>query len=207
MNSQRSFASSSIDPELLPRPGTRWCEYEKRALEIRRLVGLRPGQSTDRPFDPFHLAELLGFQIAYLSDLPQLSPEVQQQLSNPRLWSGAALQLPHQPSPLILLNHHQSPRRLRATLMEEISHLLLGHPPSRLTPLGLHGRTFARDIEEEAYAIGAATLVPFFALRHLLTTSPQPPSVASLGDYFFVSRALVLYRVKVLHLSAFLPLT
>lgn len=186
--------------DLLPRPGTRWCEYEKRALEIRRLVSLRP----DQPLDPFHLANLLQFQILRLSELDQLPADLRHSLRDPKLWSGAALRLPDQGSVLILLNDCQSPRRLRATLMEEICHLLLGHPPSRLTPEQPSGRTFARHIEEEAYAIGAAALVPYAGLRQLI---PRHPSIELLANHFFVSRALLRYRLTVLQLLDFLPST
>lgn len=192
------LASPSIPADLLPRPGTRWCEYEKRALEIRRLFPLRP----DQPLDPFQLANLLHFQILRLSDLDQLPTDLRRQLSDVALWSGAALRLPSHDSVLILLNDAQSPRRLRATLMEEICHLLLGHPPSRLTPASSTGRTFARHVEEEAYAIGAAALVPFSGLRQLLT---RYPTIQSLADHFVVSRSLIRYRLTVLHLIRFLP--
>jgi len=188
----------SIRTDLLPRPGTRWCEYEKRALEIRRLIPLRPEQ----PLDPFQLANLLQFQILRLSELDQLPADLRQPLSDAKLWSGAALRLPNQGSVLILLNDSQSPRRLRATLMEEICHLLLGHPPSRLTPEQPTGRTFARHVEEEAYAIGAAALVPFAGLRQLI---PRHPSIEALADHFIVSRALLRYRLTVLQLRHFLP--
>ena len=191
-------SSTPIPADLLPRPGTRWCEYEKRALEIRRLVSLR----SDQPLDPFRLADLLQFQILRLSELEQLPETLRQPLRDPKLWSGAALRLPNQGSILILLNDSQSPRRLRATLMEEICHLLLGHPPSRLTPEQPTGRTFTRHIEEEAYAIGAAALVPYAGLRQLL---PRHPSVVALADHFIVSRALLRYRLTVLQLLDFLP--
>ena len=190
--------SHPIPADLLPRPGTRWCEYEKRALEIRRLIPLRP----DQPLDPFQLANLLQFQILRLSELDQLPADLRQLLSDANLWSGAAICLPNQGSVLILLNDSQSPRRLRATLMEEISHLLLGHPPSRLTPEEPIGRTFARHVEEEAYAIGAAALVPYAGLRQLL---PRHPTIEALADHFIVSRALLRYRLTVLQLLRFLP--
>jgi Zn-dependent peptidase ImmA (M78 family) len=57
-------------------------------------------------------------------------------------------------------------------------------------------------VEEEAYAIGAAALVPFSGLRQLM---PRYPTIQSLADHFVVSRSLIRYRLTVLQLIRFLP--
>src|SRR5581483_4627705 len=67
----------------------------------------------------------------------------------------------------------------RATLMEEVAHVFLGHTPNRLavvtSPDSLQkkeangkkivARDYNHDDEEAAYAIGAAALVPYAPLR------------------------------------------
>ena len=84
--------------------------------------------------------------------------------------------------------------------MEEISHVFLGHQPSRLKVLATNksGRTVARDYrhadEEAAYATGAAALVPYAALRKFVLDGQSSPEIAK---HFRVSRELVEYRLKV----------
>ena len=93
--------------------------------------------------------------------------------------------------------------RTNATLMEEVSHVFLGHQPSRLKVVAEteNGRTISRDYrkadEEAAYATGAAALVPFAALRRFLFDGQTSPQIAR---HFRVSRELVEYRLKVTRL-------
>jgi Zn-dependent peptidase ImmA (M78 family) len=84
--------------------------------------------------------------------------------------------------------------------MEEVSHVFLGHKPSRLAveTKNKDGRTIARDynhdIEEEAYSTGAAALVPYTALKRFVE---QGKTAAQIARHFNVSRALVEYRIKI----------
>ena len=87
--------------------------------------------------------------------------------------------------------------------MEEICHLILGHQPSKLNyadnshgspVVSTLGRPYHHQIEEEAYAIGAATLVPFKPLRDFLQSGLD---VKSIADRFDVSVQLVNYRIRV----------
>ncbi|MEY4168537.1 MAG: hypothetical protein RIR52_2361 [Acidobacteriota bacterium] len=187
------------DPEpfvsdLLPRAGSRWCEYEKKALAIRKMAGV----DITVKFDPESLARLLNFEIIRLTALDGLSDQIRSQVSGDH-WSGAAIctdQLNQDCAGLIIINDLQSPRRQRATLMEEICHLLLDHKPSRLSGAG---RTYDRQIEEEAYAVGAATLLPYKPLRELLISGRPGPLIA---NHFDVSTQLVRYRIRVLGLQS-----
>ena len=93
--------------------------------------------------------------------------------------------------------------RTNATLMEEVSHVFLGHQPSRLKIIAKdeRGRTLSRDYrqadEEAAYAIGAAALVPFAALRRFVLVGKTASEIAK---HFRVSRNLIEYRLKVTRL-------
>ena len=89
--------------------------------------------------------------------------------------------------------------------MEEICHVVLGHKPNRLAIVAQdnRGRTVAREYnhadEEAAYAIGAAALVPYGALRRFLLSGKRSHEI---GKHFGVSRELVEYRLKVTRLWA-----
>ena len=162
-------------------------------------------------------------------------------------WSGGACS---RPLPngwrLVILNPAHGKHRNRATLMEEVSHVFLGHTPNRLAivksdslspwerdgererslaakrkkekvssfaatshhpnplPKGegtgkLVARDYNHDDEEAAYAIGAAALVPYTALRRFVMDGRTADQIAR---HFGVSRQLVEYRIKVTHLWA-----
>ena len=116
-------------------------------------------------------------------------------------WSGgaASVRLPNGKK-LIILNPTHARTRHKATLMEEISHVFLGHKPSRLEveTRDKQGNTLARDyneaIEEEAYSTGAAALVPYRGLKSFVMAGK---SIAEIAEYYSVSRALVEYRIKI----------
>jgi Zn-dependent peptidase ImmA (M78 family) len=84
--------------------------------------------------------------------------------------------------------------------MEEISHVFLGHKPSRLAieAKNKEGKSIARDynhdIEEEAYSTGAAALVPYSSLKRFVEDGK---TAAQIARHFNVSRALVEYRIKI----------
>jgi len=91
--------------------------------------------------------------------------------------------------------------------MEEIAHVFLGHKPNRLAALGgnptvregagISARDYNRADEEAAYAIGAAALVPYTALRRMVAAGRTSTEIAR---RFGVSRQLAEYRIKVTHL-------
>jgi hypothetical protein len=183
-------------------------QYELRALALRDFAGLREFEA----LDPFSLAEFAKLMVVQFDQVEGLSPESRAHLLGPASeeWSGGACS---RPLPngwrIVILNPAHGIHRNRATLMEEISHVFLGHQPNRLAVIGRDatvktGRsTLARDYnksdEEAAYAVGAAALVPFEALRRMVFDARTADEIAR---HFRVSRQLVEYRIKVTHLWA-----
>src|SRR5690242_4585596 len=114
-------------------------------------------------------------------------------------WSGGACTLPNGMK-LVILNPTHGRSRTNATLMEEICHVFLGHQPNRLSIVTRdeRGKVMNRDYrkadEEEAYAVGAAALVPYASLKRMLL---QGKTAKEIGLHFHVSRELVAYRMKV----------
>ena len=133
----------------------------------------------------------------------QLPPDLKDHLlgSGKDRWSGGAASQPlPDGSKLIILNPSHGRNRHNATLMEEISHVFLGHVPSQLGVRNLNskGDVVARDynleIEQEAYGVGAAALVPYAALVRFIGEGKTSREMAR---HFEVSRELVEYRIRV----------
>lgn len=180
-------------------------QYELRALALREFAGVAP----DEALDPFALAEFARLLVVDFEQIEGLSDESREHLlgAGTNEWSGGACS---QPLPngwrLVILNPAHGAHRNRATLMEEISHVFLGHTANRLAvPVADKksgsNRVLARDYnksdEEAAYAIGSAALVPYAALRKLVLDDRSADQIAR---RFRVSRQLVEYRIKVTHL-------
>jgi hypothetical protein len=189
-------------------------QFELRALGLREFAGV----TEDQPLDPFALASFARLLVVDFDSIEGLSPESRTHLLGAAAdeWSGGACS---RPLPngwrLVILNPAHGPQRNRATLMEEVAHVFLGHKPNRLAAITggdrpgkspantnqSRGRMLARDYnqtdEEAAYAVGAAALVPFGALRRLVMEGRNSREIAR---HFRVSRQLAEYRIKVTHL-------
>lgn len=181
-------------------PTTKGRHHEIRAQGLREFAGLT---SDDQRLDPFELARYAGLLVPSFDEIAGLSPETLEQLLTTAKdkWSGgaASVRLPNGKK-LIILNPTHARTRHMATLMEEISHVFLGHRASRLAveTKDKSGNTLARDynedIEEEAYATGAAALVPFCGLKGFVESGK---TIAEIAAHYKVSRALVEYRIKI----------
>jgi hypothetical protein len=175
--------------------------HEIRAQGVREFAGLR---SDDQRLDPFKLAAYAKLLVASFADIQALlSEETLNELlgTGKDKWSGGAAshKLPDGRK-LIILNPTHGKNRHNATLMEEVCHVFLGHKPSRLAieNRDKNGNIIARDynhaIEEEAYSTGAAALLPYRGIKHLID---QGKTSAEIARHYQVSRALVEYRMKI----------
>ncbi len=183
-------------------------QFELRALGLRDFAGVRNEQA----LDPFALARFARLLVVDFDRIQGLSPESRAHLLGDAAdeWSGGACS---KPLPngwrLVILNPAHGPSRNRATLMEEVAHVFLGHRPNRLAALARNGspgesqsrkivaREYNHADEEAAYAIGAAALVPYAALRRMVMEGRNGNEIAR---RFGVSRQLAEYRIKVTHL-------
>ncbi|CAN5829059.1 hypothetical protein BH20ACI4_BH20ACI4_02470 [soil metagenome] len=175
--------------------------YEIRAIGLRDFAGL---ERDDVPLNPFDLANYAKLLVAPFEQVePFLTEETKLHLlgAGRDKWSGGACsQALPDGRKLIILNPTHGKNRQNATLMEEICHVFMGHKPSRLAIENKNkdGQTIARDyraeIEEEAYSIGAAALVPYSALKRMVDRGKTSREIS---EHFNVSRELVEYRIKV----------
>ncbi len=194
----RSFKAKS-ELDLLPPTSTgRWRAYERMALQVRGFAGI----DLSARLDPFALAGSLKIRVIYLKDLVGLSDLSRAHLESADDWSGGATSDLGDGSHIVVLNHKHSSERRAATLMEEVCHILFGHKMSGITPDQAGGRSYNFNIEEEAYAVGAAALAPYHSLRSFLMSGL---SVRDVAGHFGVTRSLIAYRSRGLHLYGNLP--
>jgi hypothetical protein len=183
-------------------PGEKWRQFELYALGFRDFADVR----FDAPLDPFRLASFANLLVVHFDQIKGLTPEVREHLLGEasEKWSGGACSIPlPNGRKIVILNPNHGRKRTNATLMEEVSHVFLGHQPSRLKVVAetSSGQTISREYrkadEEAAYGTGAAALVPYSALRRFLLAGQTSQQIAR---HFNVSRELVEYRLKVTRL-------
>jgi Zn-dependent peptidase ImmA (M78 family) len=144
------------------------------------------------------LAESLRIRVVSLDSIDGLSEEAREHLAGSRQWSGGVTESLPDGTRVVVMNENQSRERRAATLMEEICHTLLGHTPSLISAgTEVEGRTYNRVVEEEAYGVGAAALLPYRALSEALS---RGDSVEAIARHFGVTQSLVEYRMRVLDL-------
>lgn len=183
-------------------PGEKWRQYEIQAQGLRDFARVPP----DAALNPFALARFANLLVVDFDKLRDLSQQTRDHLLGAAAeeWSGGATSraLPDGRK-VVILNPTHGRARTNATLMEEICHVFLGHQANRLAIIANdeHGKTLARDYrkadEEEAYATGAAALVPFGALRRQILKGREATEIAK---HFRVSKDLIEYRLKVTRL-------
>jgi len=167
------------------------------ALQIRNFAGI----DLDSRLDPFALANSINVRVVYLGDLVGLSESSRARLDVPDGWSGGATQELGDGSHIVILNQRHSPGRLAATLMEEVCHILFGHKPSGISADRIGGRSYNFRVEDEAYSVGAAALVPYYSLKNFLLSGG---SVRKIAKHFGVTPSLIIYRARGTRLEAFL---
>jgi Zn-dependent peptidase ImmA (M78 family) len=103
---------------------------------------------------------------------------------------------------LIVVNPRHHSHRQKVSLMEEVVHLVLDHPPTRLTQdaSGRWHRSHDSDIEDEAFCVGAACIIPYQWLFNHVQNGGV--TVAEIAGEFQVSEEYVKYRVKRAGLTA-----
>jgi len=178
-------------------PGEKWRNFELKGLGLRDFARIR----IDQPLNPFELARFANLLVIRFDQIEGLSESAREHLLGAASedWSGGACSLPNGMK-VVILNPTHGRSRTNATLMEEICHVFLAHQPNRLSIVTKddRGRVLNRDYrkadEEEAYAVGAAALVPYVSLKRMLLQGKTSKEIAL---HFRVSQDLVEFRMKV----------
>jgi Zn-dependent peptidase ImmA (M78 family) len=164
-------------------------EANEYARELRAEFGLAPYA----PISPWLLAEHLGIPVMRLSELAASQPAAVDYLTRfaPEIFSAATLFAGYRR--LIVYNDAHHPRRQAADLAHEISHGILGYPPSPI--LDEYGcRQFNRTHEEEANWLGPALLISEEAAIYIVE---QRLTMSQAVALFGVSSGLITMRLSV----------
>jgi len=172
---------------------TRGKQIELRAIEIKAACGCGPYDAVA----PLELADRMDVGIvdaeAFFASLPERL-RVALLETHSRSWSAGSITVADRL--YVLLNPTQSEARSSPTLLEELVHDALGHPKSQLIEQdGVVIRTCQHDIEDEAYCVATALLMPYRELfNHLnaglqLADLPVPAPVSDECRLFRVKRA------------------
>jgi hypothetical protein len=178
----------------VPWPENRFVRHlESAGHRLRERIALRPLEA----LDPQRLiASYDNMRVADLLELFGGDPGMKVLQDHSRAWSAIAYR--EKPNPwLIVANPWHSETRTRASLMEEVAHIVLEHKPTRIEPCELTGlprRTYTPSKEKEAYGVAGAALVPFNGLVPLLKAGRSNGEIA---DIYGVSPELATMRVNV----------
>lgn len=185
---------------IIPPNPAQW-ENEHNALDLREDLGLASDVGL-MPSAAFALYP--GITVLPHGEIPAAAKFIQHFRGvGSASWSGLSLRVSDD-CELVLYNDSHPRSRVNATLMEEFFHVHLGHPRSTVRVLAGAEQNRSHDggIEQAAFGSGAAALVPYAALKSMLTSGTSIPAIAR---HYDVSQDLVRYRMKVTKLYARRP--
>jgi hypothetical protein len=186
-NFREALSEVEAGEHFLPFVGGEAARLERCAIAAKRVFGLPDGSA----IDPRAVADSLGVPVisepAHFSALPD---DLRKTILASRKWSAGTLEGPR--GPLIILNPIHAGTRLRATFAEELSHLVMGHPPSEINAV-TGTRTYNATVEQEAFSVGGALVMPYGQLFRL-TKSGQ--SVEEIAAAFKVSTSMARCRIN-----------
>ena len=158
---------------------------ERCAIAAKRVFEL----PDDAIVDPYAVATSLTIPVIGAPEQFAVIPEpARTAMLSSREWSAGTLEGPR--GPLIILNPIHADTRLRVTLAEEISHLVMGHPPSTITA---GARTYVGTVEAEAFSVGGAMVMPY---GRLFTMVKAGTTIDAIATAFSVSRQMAQCRVN-----------
>lgn len=183
---QATLREVEATEHFLPFVGGEAARLERCAIAAKRVLGLADGAAVD----PY--AGAASLRVPVIGELSQFAvvPEpMQSEMLGSGDWSAGTLEGPL--GPMVILNPIHSTTRLKVTLAEEIAHLVMGHPPSKIDATGM--RTYNATVEQEAFSVGGALVMPYGRLFRL---AKDGAPIAAIAETFGVSPAMARCRVN-----------
>lgn len=168
---------------------------ELRAIEVKKELGLSAYASVD-PYAALSKVPALLVPQAALDGCLEMTRQTLL-VSNRDDWSAVCYgSVGPTGEALILLNPTHHSNRQRVSLMEEIVHVVLDHPPTELQfdRTKVWVRPYNDEVEAEAYGVGAACILPYRTLFNFVNF--QRKNAAEIAELVGVSAAYVEYRIK-----------
>ena len=163
-------------------------EAEAYATEFRIELGLR----SHDPICPFDLSSHLDISLRPLSSDPGIPADIKSYFAGRGSRAFSATTMFDGPYAEILYNDVHSDSRIHASIMHEIGHILLFHPPR--PPILADGcRHFDPQLEREANDLGWTILVPKIAALNAVQGFLSQKDAA---DHYGVSAKLLEYRIR-----------
>jgi len=172
-----------------------WLVKKKRettANDIRTLA--QP--NFEEALDPFKLSSVLGIDIIKPYDIQSADANCVANLCNhySNEWDAFTLAAFDIGKIVIVYNPEKAPKRINATIMEEISHILLGHEPTQIAEQdGAFFRDYNSAQEEEAKYVGWAALLPRESLKWAIS---KKLTLEEISDRFGASQKMIEYRLN-----------
>jgi hypothetical protein len=182
-----AYAAVEEERQFLPFIGGEAAQIELWASAGKRCLGV-PGSAA---LDPWAAAEGMGIRVLGLAHFATLDPSIREPLvADSESWSGGAIR--SEDDYLVILNPLHDCTRQRATLAEELTHIVMGHEPSVLDPIA-GTRTHNHEIEKQAYEVGGAMLLPY---SQLFWRVKSRSTCTSIAEHYELSEPFVRYRIN-----------
>ena len=172
----------------LPFIGGEAARLERCAIAVKRCMGVETGAA----LDPWRAAQRIGVKVRgqeFFSTLSE-ADRVQVLEVGGNEWSAGTVV--DGETAIIFLNPTHELSRQKVTLAEELTHLVMGHPPSTIAhQTGM--RTHDGEVEAEAYGVGGAMVLPYPTLFRAVKARR---SIDGIAEGFAVSVPFVNYRIN-----------
>lgn len=170
---------------------------ELLAIEVKKRLGVGAYDAVD----PYQALEAIPARLVDPNEIRRSTPQSAEILFREHQdeWSAIGYGLsPTTGESLILLNPTHHPHRRRVSLMEEIVHIVRDHPKTQLALEGWSPGSWARPyhaaLEDEAYCVGAACIIPY---KHLFEAVHRVhESAVEIAARFEVSPDYATYRIN-----------
>ena len=182
------FASVESEQVFVPFIGGEAERIERCAVAAKRSLGIDAGVA----LDPWAAATNVEVDVRgeeFFAELPQ---DEQRQVLEIGGHSWSAGTIIGAGEAIVFLNPTHDPHRQKATLAEELAHIVMGHPPSRIDPT-TGFRTYDGDVESQAYGVGGAMILPYGQLFRLVK---QRVAARTIAERYEVSERFANYRIN-----------